>query len=68
MKQITVTKPVHVKDLSGEAELGMNGTILPGKQAKAVPVKDLVVSICAPPTDYQTFLHPYKQEWEFQLN
>ena len=53
--------------MSGEVELGMNGVLLPGKEAKTAPVKDLV-SICASPTDFQNFLHPYKQEWDFQLN
>ena len=52
--------------MSGEAELGMNGVILPSKEAKPVPVKDLVLSICAP-QDFQTFLHPYMQEWEFSI-
>ena len=50
----------------GKAELGMNGVILPGKEAKPVPVKDLELSICAP-QDFQTFLHPYMQEWEFSI-
>ena len=40
----------------------MNGVLLPGKEAKPVPV-----SICAPHTDIQTFLLPYKQEWEFSI-
>jgi hypothetical protein len=52
--------------MSGEAVLGMNGVILPDKEAKPVPVKDLVVLVCAP-QDFQTFLHPYKQEWEFSI-
>ena len=52
--------------MSGEAELGMNWVILPDKEAKPVPVKDLVVLVCAP-QDFQTFLHPYKQEWKFSI-
>ena len=52
--------------MSGEAELGMTGVVLPSKEANPDPAKDLI-SICAPPTDFQTFLHPYKQEWEFSI-
>ena len=42
------------------------GIVLTGKEAKPAPVKDLVVSICAPQY-FQTFLNPYKQEWEFSI-
>lgn len=64
-KLIKLKPNFEFEDLKGPGD-GMNGVLLPGKEGKLAPLKDLV-SICAPPTDFQNFLHPYKKEWEFSI-